>query len=97
VAGGGQFLANGCLGDGHIGGRQGSQRKPQGDQTGQEKMKPLRWYDYLTINLFWLGLNIRNTAVGSVFMPYLVGGQPAAVPAQRGGAAESTRRGQGGD
>ncbi len=36
-------------------------------------MKRLRWYDYITINLFWLGLNIRNTAVGSIFMPYLVG------------------------
>jgi MFS family permease len=36
-------------------------------------MKRLRWYDYLTINLFWLGLNIRNTALGSIFMPYLVG------------------------
>jgi MFS family permease len=36
-------------------------------------MKPLRWYDYLTINIFWLGMNIRNTAVGSIFMPYLVG------------------------
>ena len=36
-------------------------------------MKPLRWYDYLTVNLFWLGLNIRNTALGSIFMPYLVG------------------------
>jgi MFS family permease len=35
-------------------------------------MKPLRWYDYISINLFWLGLNIRNTAVGSIFMPYLV-------------------------
>jgi MFS family permease len=35
-------------------------------------MKRLRWYDYLSINLFWLGLNIRNTAVGSIFMPYLV-------------------------
>lgn len=33
---------------------------------------PLRWWDYLTINLFWLGLNIRNTAVGSFFTPYLV-------------------------
>jgi len=33
----------------------------------------LCWYDYLTINLFWLGLNIRNTALGSIFMPYLVG------------------------
>ena len=36
-------------------------------------MKRLRWYDYVTINLFWLGLNIRNTALGSIFMPYLVG------------------------
>jgi MFS family permease len=35
-------------------------------------MKRLRWIDFLTINLFWLGLNIRNTAVGSIFMPYLV-------------------------
>ncbi len=35
-------------------------------------MKRLRWYDYITINLFWLGLNIRNTALGSIFMPYLV-------------------------
>ena len=36
-------------------------------------MKRLRWYDYLTINIFWLGLNIRNTALTSIFMPYLVG------------------------
>ena len=36
-------------------------------------MKHLRWYDYITINIFWLGLNIRNTALGSIFMPYLVG------------------------
>jgi MFS family permease len=36
-------------------------------------MKRLRWFDYITINLFWLGLNIRNTALGSIFMPYLVG------------------------
>ncbi|HEX7973830.1 MAG TPA: MFS transporter [Anaerolineales bacterium] len=35
-------------------------------------MKRMRWYDHLSVNLFWLGLNIRNTAVGSVFMPYLV-------------------------
>lgn len=35
-------------------------------------MKQLHWYDHLSINLFWLGLNIRNTAVGSVFTPYLV-------------------------
>ena len=35
-------------------------------------MKRLRWYDYITVNLFWLGLNIRNNAVGALFMPYLV-------------------------
>jgi MFS family permease len=34
-------------------------------------MKRLRWYDFLSINLFWLGLNIRNTAVGSFLTPYL--------------------------
>ncbi len=37
-------------------------------------MKRLHWYDHLSINLFWLGLNIRNTAIGSIFMPYLVAG-----------------------
>ena len=31
-----------------------------------------RWYDHISINLFWLGLNIRNTAIGSIFLPYLV-------------------------
>jgi len=35
-------------------------------------MKKLHWYDHLSINLFWLGLNIRNTVVGNVFTPYLV-------------------------
>ena len=35
-------------------------------------MKPRKWYDLIFINLFWLGLNFRNTALGSVFMPYLV-------------------------
>ncbi len=35
-------------------------------------MKRLHWYDHISVNLYWLGLNIRNTAVGSVFTPYLV-------------------------
>ena len=35
-------------------------------------MKRLRWYDFVTLNLFWFGLNVRNTAIGSIFMPYLV-------------------------
>jgi MFS family permease len=37
-----------------------------------QPIKRLRWYDFLFINLFWLGLNFRNTAVGSFLMPYLV-------------------------
>ena len=35
-------------------------------------MKRLHWYDFISINLFWLGLNIRNNAVGAIFMPFLV-------------------------
>jgi MFS family permease len=35
-------------------------------------MKRLRWIDFIWINFFWLGINIRNTAVGSIFTPYLV-------------------------
>ncbi len=35
-------------------------------------MKTRKWYDFISINLFWLGLNFRNTALGSVFMPYMV-------------------------
>jgi MFS family permease len=35
-------------------------------------MRPARWYDFITINLFWLGLNIRNNAVGAIFLPYMV-------------------------
>jgi MFS family permease len=35
-------------------------------------MKRLRWFDFISINFFWLGLNLRNNAVGSFFMPYLV-------------------------
>lgn len=34
--------------------------------------KSLPWMDLITINLFWLGLNLRNNAVGTIFMPYLV-------------------------
>src|SRR5674476_738010 len=35
-------------------------------------MKPLKWYDHISVNLFWLGLNIRNNSVSSVLMPYMV-------------------------
>lgn len=33
---------------------------------------PLSWGQLINLNLFWLGLNIRNNAVGSIFLPYLV-------------------------
>ncbi len=35
-------------------------------------MNRLRWYDFIKINIFWLGLNIRNNAVQAIFLPYLV-------------------------
>ena len=35
-------------------------------------MKTLHWYNFITINLFWLGLNFRSNAVYNIFMPYLV-------------------------
>lgn len=35
-------------------------------------MKKYRWYDAIGVNLFWLGLNIRNNAVQAIFMPYLI-------------------------
>ncbi len=32
----------------------------------------IRWFDHISINLFWLGLNIRNNAVNNILMPYMV-------------------------
>jgi MFS family permease len=34
--------------------------------------RKMHWYDFISINLFWLGLNIRNNSVSNIFMPYLV-------------------------
>jgi MFS family permease len=34
--------------------------------------RTMHWYDHISVNLFWLGLNFRNTAMGSILMPYLV-------------------------
>ena len=36
--------------------------------------KNIPWMNLIAINLFWLGLNLRNNAVGTIFMPYLVDG-----------------------
>jgi len=35
-------------------------------------MKRMRWIDYITVNIFWLGLNIRNISVQNYIMPYMV-------------------------
>ncbi len=37
-------------------------------------MKKLKWYELINVNLFWLGLNIRNFSVGNTIMPYLLAG-----------------------
>jgi MFS family permease len=34
--------------------------------------KRLSWIDLVWVNVFWLGLNVRNNAVGTIFMPFLV-------------------------
>lgn len=34
--------------------------------------KPLKWYDFLTINSFWLGINIASGVITPVLLPYLV-------------------------
>ncbi|MCR4406757.1 MAG: MFS transporter [Anaerolineae bacterium] len=35
-------------------------------------MKRLRWYDYITINIYWLGINIATGAITPIILPYLV-------------------------
>jgi MFS family permease len=35
-------------------------------------VKRLRWYDYVTINIYWLGLNIATGAITPIILPYLV-------------------------
>ena len=32
----------------------------------------LRWYDYLALNIYWLGLNISAGTITPVLLPYLV-------------------------
>ncbi len=34
--------------------------------------KRLRWYDLILVNIFWLGVNIRSSSVGTIFTPYLL-------------------------
>jgi MFS family permease len=35
-------------------------------------MKRPRWYDYITINSYWLGLNVATAAITPIILPYLV-------------------------
>jgi MFS family permease len=35
-------------------------------------LKRLRWPSLVNINIFWLGLNTRNAAVGTIIIPYLI-------------------------
>ncbi len=34
--------------------------------------KKLRWHDYITINIFWLGLNTSNGIITPILLPFLV-------------------------
>lgn len=36
------------------------------------KSTKIRWFDHIFINLPWLAINIRNNAVGALFLPFLV-------------------------
>jgi len=35
-------------------------------------MKKLRWWDYITINIYWLGLNIASGSITPLILPFLV-------------------------
>jgi MFS family permease len=35
-------------------------------------MKKLRWYDFITINIYWLGLNVSTGTITPVLLPFLV-------------------------
>ncbi len=35
-------------------------------------MKRLRWWDYITINIYWLGLNIASGSITPIILPFLV-------------------------
>lgn len=35
-------------------------------------MRKLRWFDYITINIYWLGLNMVSGSLTPIILPYLV-------------------------
>jgi len=42
------------------------------ESVSQDPNRELRWYDYLTLNIYWLGLNISAGTITPVLLPYLV-------------------------
>jgi MFS family permease len=34
--------------------------------------RPLRWYDHISLNLYWLGINIASGSITPVILPFLV-------------------------
>jgi MFS family permease len=34
--------------------------------------REMRWYDYITINIYWLGINVATGTITPVLLPYLV-------------------------
>lgn len=35
-------------------------------------MKKLRWFDYITINIYWLGISMASASLTPIILPYLV-------------------------
>lgn len=40
--------------------------------TTETPHRKVSWLDLIAINVFWLGMNMRNNAVGAIFLPFLV-------------------------
>ncbi|MBC8249216.1 MAG: MFS transporter [Anaerolineales bacterium] len=55
-------------------------------------MKKLRWFDYITINIYWLGLSMASGSLTPIILPYLVG---LFVPEEVKGTALGTLRSAG--
>jgi MFS family permease len=39
---------------------------------GEGKAQGLRWYDFITINSYWMGFNILSASITPILLPYLV-------------------------
>ena len=39
---------------------------------GEGKARGLRWYDFITINSYWMGFNIVSASITPILLPYLV-------------------------